>query len=74
VHLKPEIIERLEAAVADKVEDAGLLMENIRKEVNARLASFNRIGKVHIQKEPFEKTPSQKIKRFLYPNKGDEKK
>ncbi len=74
VHLKPEIIERLEAAVADKVEDAGLLMENIRKEVNARLASFNRIGKVHIQKEPFEKTPSQKIKRFLYPNKGDDKK
>ena len=69
VHLKPEILERVEAAVADGIEDVGVLLENIRKEINARLAGFSKIGKVHIQKDPFEKTPSQKIKRFLYPNK-----
>lgn len=74
VQLKPEIIEKLGAAVQDGLEGAGELVENIRKEINARLGAFSRIGKVHIQNEPFEKTPSQKIKRFLYPNKGDEKK
>jgi long-chain acyl-CoA synthetase len=72
VHLKPEVIEKLEAAMQDSLEGAGEMMENIRKEINARLSSFNRIGKIHIQKDPFEKTPSQKIKRFLYPNKGAE--
>lgn len=69
VHLKPEIIERIEASVADSWENAGDLLEGIRKEINARLSGFSKIGKVHIQKDPFEKTPSQKIKRFLYPNK-----
>lgn len=72
VHLKPEILEKLEATVADRVEDAGAMLEGIRKEVNARLSAFSRIGRVHIQKEPFEKTPSQKIKRFLYPKKDGE--
>ena len=72
VHLKPEVLEKLEAAMQDRLEGAGEMMENIRKEINARLASFSRIGKIDIQKDPFEKTPSQKIKRFLYPNKGGE--
>ncbi|MBP7263299.1 MAG: AMP-binding protein [Spirochaetia bacterium] len=74
VHLKPDIIEKIEAAVQDRLEDLGDMLEGIRKEVNAKLSSFSRIHKVHIQKEPFEKTPSQKIKRFLYPHKGDEQK
>ena len=43
------------------------LMDNIRREANVRLAGFSRIAKVEIQKEPFEKTPKQSIKRFLYP-------
>jgi long-chain acyl-CoA synthetase len=70
VHLKPEVIEKLESAMQDRIDGAGEMMENIRKEINSRLSSFSRIGKIHIQKDPFEKTPSQKIKRFLYPNKG----
>jgi long-chain acyl-CoA synthetase len=48
---------------------AGQMLEGIKKEANARLAAFSRIGKVKIQVEPFEKTPTQKIKRFLYPQK-----
>jgi long-chain acyl-CoA synthetase len=67
VHLKPEILEKLEATMADQLDNAGEIMESIRKEINSRLAAFSRIGKIHIQREPFEKTPSQKIKRFLYP-------
>jgi long-chain acyl-CoA synthetase len=34
--------------------------------VNKRLASFSQINRIEIQHEPFEKTPTQKIKRFLY--------
>jgi len=30
------------------------------------LASFSRIVKIHIVNEPFQKTPTQKIKRYLY--------
>jgi len=42
------------------------LLEDLRKEINARLASFSRIQRLLEQREPFEKTPTQKIKRHLY--------
>lgn len=42
------------------------LMEENRKELNKVLADFSRIAKVHIVNEPFRKTPTQKIKRYLY--------
>ncbi|MEI6875315.1 MAG: AMP-binding protein, partial [Spirochaetota bacterium] len=48
---------------------AATLLEGIKKETNQRLAAFSRIGKVENQTEPFEKTPKQSIKRFLYPAK-----
>lgn len=43
-------------------------LTELRKRVNERLASFSRIGDVIEQEEPFEKTPTNKIKRFLYDN------
>ena len=42
------------------------LLEDLRREVNERVASFSRIQRVIEQMEPFEKTPTQKIKRHLY--------
>ncbi len=48
---------------------AGALLDRIKKEANVRLAAFSRIAKVELQTEPFEKTPKQSIKRFLYPGK-----
>ncbi|HAP43460.1 MAG: hypothetical protein A2087_02065 [Spirochaetes bacterium GWD1_61_31] len=66
VSLKPEIIEHMGAAITDRWEDANELLENIRKSVNAKLAAFSRLAKVKLHLEPFEKTPSQKIKRFMY--------
>ncbi|MBN2356210.1 AMP-binding protein, partial [candidate division KSB1 bacterium] len=42
------------------------LLEQIRTQVNARVASFSRINRIIEQPEPFVKTPTQKIKRFLY--------
>jgi long-chain acyl-CoA synthetase len=45
---------------------AGDLLEDLKKKVNKRLASFSRLSRIEIQDRPFEKTPTQKIKRFLY--------
>lgn len=41
-------------------------LEEFRRVVNGRLASFSRIDRIEIRDEPFEKTPTNKIKRFLY--------
>ncbi|MFW5743517.1 MAG: AMP-binding protein [Spirochaetota bacterium] len=41
-------------------------LADLRTRVNQRLAAFARIGDVIEQDEPFEKTPTNKIKRFLY--------
>jgi len=42
------------------------LLEDIRKHINSNVSSFSKLHKLIEQKEPFEKTPTQKIKRFLY--------
>ena len=81
VHIRPEVLQELEAAIKDSIEHAeeGLqqaektvahLLERIRKEANERLAAFSRIRHVKLQDLPFEKTPTQKIKRFLYPKRN----
>jgi len=41
-------------------------MEDNRQTVNKTLADFSRIVKFHIMNEAFQKTPTQKIKRYLY--------
>ncbi len=41
-------------------------LQRLRDHVNQNVASFARIHRLIEQKEPFEKTPTQKIKRFLY--------
>ena len=52
-----------ENAIRERI--AGLL-QKLRQEVNAKVSSFSRINKVIEQTEPFQKTPTQKIKRYLY--------
>jgi len=54
-------------AVASTEHAAAALLDRIRQDANRRLAAFSRIRRVELQSEPFEKTPTQKIKRFLYP-------
>ena len=46
-------------------------LNDIRNTVNAKLATFSRIMKVEIQEKPFERTPTDKIKRFLYQRNSD---
>ena len=42
------------------------ILEEIRLKVNASVNAFSRIHSTIEQTEPFEKTPTQKIKRYLY--------
>jgi long-chain acyl-CoA synthetase len=62
-------IERADESLESVERAAAQILELIKREANGRLAAFSRIGRVRIQHEPFEKTPTQKIKRFLYPRK-----
>ena len=42
------------------------LLQEIRETANMRVSSFAKIHKILEQPEPFEKTPTHKIKRYLY--------
>ncbi|MCL2066697.1 MAG: AMP-binding protein [Treponema sp.] len=50
-------------AAVSKIEHA---MEELRAWANKKLASFSRLSRIEIRNEPFEKTPTMKIKRYLY--------
>ncbi len=52
-----------ETKVHDRIEK---LLEEIRVTTNETLSSFSRIRKVIEQREEFIKTPTKKIKRYLY--------
>jgi long-chain acyl-CoA synthetase len=70
VHLNYEILDR--EFVKDQLNDSQIrehvqkLLDGLRRQVNQRLASFSRLHHLIEQREPFEKTPTQKIKRHLY--------
>ncbi len=57
-------IDKMSSVQAEK--QLKQLLENIRSSVNKNVSSFSVIHRIIEQKEPFEKTPTQKIKRFLY--------
>jgi len=42
------------------------ILREIHKKVNEEVNKFSRIQQVILQRDPFEKTPTKKIKRFLY--------
>jgi long-chain acyl-CoA synthetase len=52
-----------EAEIKQEIEAR---LEEIRRSVNGRVKSFSRINRIVEQREPFEKTPTLKIKRYLY--------
>lgn len=59
-------IEHIKSVIEDKKEKHTVWAQNLVKEVNAKLNKVSQIKRVDIMQEPFEKTASQKIKRFLY--------
>lgn len=62
IHLNYEYIN-----LNDKEEIIDLL-EKMKKNVNAQISSFSRMVKFVEQEEAFIKTPTKKIKRYLYSN------
>jgi long-chain acyl-CoA synthetase len=61
--------EAAQHAVQGTLDGAQHLLQELKNATNKRLAGFSRIHRIEIQDEPFEKTATQKIKRFLYPKK-----
>jgi long-chain acyl-CoA synthetase len=59
-----EYKDKMSKAVDEKLQE-------IRDKVNSTLNRFSRITNVEEQPVPFEKTPTQKIKRFLYSKHND---
>ncbi len=49
--------------INDKAEE---ILKEIQEKVNEQLNKFSQIHRIVLQPIPFEKTPTQKIKRFLY--------
>lgn len=49
-----------------QVKDMGETMETVRAELNKLVAPYERISKIILMPNEFEKTPKRSIKRFLY--------
>lgn len=49
-----------------QVTDMDTMMENVRKELNELVAPYERITRIQLMPNEFEKTPKRSIKRFLY--------
>jgi len=71
IHLNMQEVEKQVASLKtearnymqDKVEE---ILAEIHHKVNEQVNKFSRLNQVMLQQMPFEKTPTKKIKRFLY--------
>lgn len=85
VHFDSDAIERLKDELAEKWEitrdewnqkmaewdkKKEELKQDVMKYVNSKVNRFSRITEVREEEKEFEKTPSKKIRRFLYTNKS----
>jgi long-chain acyl-CoA synthetase len=59
LHLKDEVANYMDAKLAE-------LKRELQEYVNARVNKFSRVQLILVHPEPFQKTATQKIKRFLY--------
>jgi long-chain acyl-CoA synthetase len=74
IHLNMEEVENQFQAWKNDAEQFGNkignrkdeILKEIQEKVNAQVNKFSKLQQVLFHKEPFEKTPTQKIKRFLY--------
>lgn len=71
VHLNMEELEKKyqnmkTEAVSYLNEKIDEVLQDIKNKVNEELNKFSKIQRIVLQRDPFEKTPTQKIKRFLY--------
>lgn len=77
VHLKLEVMEMLEERIKHLKENAveykkqlqikaDEMLEELKTNVNQHVARNSKLQMIVLQVQPFEKTPTLKIKRFLY--------
>jgi long-chain acyl-CoA synthetase len=70
IHLNYEEVERILNSVGKREaqlrREVATLLDHLKQQINQRLPSYARIQRIIEQTEPFEKTPTQKIKRHLY--------
>ncbi|HVN58410.1 MAG TPA: AMP-binding protein [Bacteroidales bacterium] len=71
VHLNMEELEKKYHLLKDEAskkydEKVDELLRELQEYVNSRVNKFSQINKVVLQPVPFQKTATQKIKRFLY--------
>jgi long-chain acyl-CoA synthetase len=71
VHLNMEEVEQnfkhMKAEAQQYIQEkSDEILKEIHKKVNDQLNKFSRIQQVILHPKPFEKTPTKKIKRFLY--------
>jgi len=53
------------------VDESERLLAGLRTATNARLSSFSRLARIVLHDQPFEKTATMKIKRYLYPGQTE---
>ncbi|MBQ5875381.1 MAG: AMP-binding protein, partial [Alistipes sp.] len=75
--LKDELIEKWEITrdewnqkVSEWEKKKEELKQDVMKYVNSKVNRFSRIAEVREEEKEFEKTPSKKIRRFLYTNQN----
>jgi len=66
-------IDHLKSVYEDKKEKHKIWVQHFTKELNEKLNRVSQIKRVDIVEKPFEKTASQKIKRFLYTKQSKKK-
>ena len=70
VHLNIEELEehfkQLKESAVQMQEKINEIIEDIHNRVNLEVNKFSRLNLVLVQSEPFIKTPTKKIKRYLY--------
>lgn len=62
------IVPNWDAAKADGLSEEALekLIRDEVKIINEELPSYSRVNDIELRRDPFEKTPKQSIKRFMY--------
>jgi long-chain acyl-CoA synthetase len=75
VHINMEELEKkyqhLKHELVEMEHKAEMMLAEIKEYVNSRVSKFQRVNDIKHQSEPFQKTATQKIKRFLYTQKKE---
>ncbi|HDQ14413.1 MAG TPA: hypothetical protein ENN41_06325, partial [Sediminispirochaeta sp.] len=69
-----EHVRDLAESAGDLSKQVGDYLNTLKKNVNKRLNVFNRVSVIVEEEKDFEKTPTKKIKRYLYTHLGNKDK